>query len=447
VYPFGDARNLGVYKPGPCDGVVNIFANPADAGYRLVTDAGATIPFGAAPAGGGMSGTQRWCVSQTTCPGHFNTMADYQKALDTRGPIWESGDNAPIVDLGDGRRIWMFGDTYTGPADATTVLPGYGFVRNTIAIQQHGCMEFRTGGPDVFHTDDYVLPPSPKEWYWLVDGVVDRGAGIVYLSALRVTTDTGMSGFKWQIVGSTLVALDIHSLAVRFTRDMKTVGGLFWGTSMMQSGSWIYIYARGGNEPNQYAARTTTSHLLDGQWQFWNGAAWSTTPTVKPMKFLTYDGAPDPGPLSAITVDPYGSGFLASTKRCDILCDDLTAWYARKPGGPWYAVNENYGQVLTTTRRYPSQIVYSGHLMPTSHGWLGVWTTNRGYYTMLKYMYGILFGMPHDLPTADQLAARFSKPLPHVARSHRAPPPAPKLVEVPIDNGRDIPTTGGWARH
>ena len=61
MYSFGDAHYFGNYTPSPCDPVKAIFANPQAQGYRLVTDSGATIPFGSAPGGSNPTGTPRQC--------------------------------------------------------------------------------------------------------------------------------------------------------------------------------------------------------------------------------------------------------------------------------------------------------------------------------------------------------------------------------------------------
>jgi len=384
-------------------------------------------------------------VSQTSCPGQFNTATDYQRALDTRGPVWDGADGGIVVDLGDGRRLWLFGDTFSGATNATSLLPGWRLLHNSIAIEDAHCMEFRLGGPDVAHVADALTGPTASQWYWPAAGVVDRHAGVVYVSAYRVTTAPGAPGFQWRVLGTSILTLDLHSLVVRSAAALPSPLGLSWGTSILQSGPTIYLYARGDTTPRQYVARTTFAHLLDGAWEFWNGTTWVTSPQVAPMPFETYDGAPDPGPLPAVTVSAYGNGFIASGKRCDILCDDLTAWYATSPNGPWFAVNENTGRVLTTTTLYSGQIMYGGHLFPAAGGWLGLWSVNGSDSRMLKFMYGVLVRAPSDLPNAADLYARFSQPLPPVpASALRASPPLAPVIEVPVPTLTDIPTTGGW---
>ena len=60
LYAFGDAHYFGNYNPG-CDPVAAIFANPKSQGYRLVTQSGATIPFGTAPGGSARTGVPKPC--------------------------------------------------------------------------------------------------------------------------------------------------------------------------------------------------------------------------------------------------------------------------------------------------------------------------------------------------------------------------------------------------
>ena len=66
VYSFGNAQALGSYAASSCNPIAAIFSNPAKQGYRLVTDSGATIPFGAAPGGSQPTGNPRFCPNPPT---------------------------------------------------------------------------------------------------------------------------------------------------------------------------------------------------------------------------------------------------------------------------------------------------------------------------------------------------------------------------------------------
>jgi len=61
VYAFGSARSFGNYAASTCDPVAAILSNPHAQGYRLVTESGATIPFGNAPGGSKPIGASFQC--------------------------------------------------------------------------------------------------------------------------------------------------------------------------------------------------------------------------------------------------------------------------------------------------------------------------------------------------------------------------------------------------
>ena len=97
----------------------------------------------------------------------------------------------------------------------------------------------------------------------------------VYVSAMNVKWQHGDSqGFRWRILDHKLVSLDLQSFAWRATEPMPKGNGFAWGTSMLQHGEWVYVYALTSG-PKQYVARTHIEHLHDGAWQYWNGAMWS----------------------------------------------------------------------------------------------------------------------------------------------------------------------------
>jgi hypothetical protein len=477
VYSFGDATYFGGLTASPCDPVTGIIGNPAAPGYRIVTWSGYTAPFGNAPGGSRVTGRVRICNAQTVCRGSLRSAADYQAVFDTRGPVWTGADGAATVDLEDGRRLWLFGDTYSGLADATHILPGYHFLRNSVGVEQGGCVEFRVGGLPG-DPRDYITRQN-REWFWPMTGVVDRAAGVVRLSAMRLTRAEGPHGFRWRVVRNEIVTLDLRTLLVRSTSALPAGGGHLWGVAMHRDGDVVYMYAR-GEGGRHYVARAPLNALTTGRrWQYFTGTAWSSDASAaRPMKFLTVNGADDPGPLPALTVDRYGSGYLASVKRCDLLCDDLTAWYSASPTGPWRAVNANAGRVATT-HGGPGLVVYGGHLARTRAGWLAVWSVNRPSDTLAKYTYGPRVAAPSGLPTADALAAAWeaayttttstttpttSTTSTTVAASAAsttgtassttttttATSPTTALVDataVTTEAETDLPTTGGWVNH
>jgi hypothetical protein len=354
-----------------------------------------------------VKGVEHTCVSQTYCGNGFTSAASYQAAFNVRGPLWDGADGAEPVDLGDGRRLWLWGDTYSGPTTATNIIV-HSFARNSVALQQGNCFEFRLGGVRTGVTD-YFARPGAREWYWPTAGIADPAHNVVYVSAMHAIVAPGADGFHWRILNNDFLTLDYHALSLLSATPMPNGAGLLWGTDLMQAGGYDYLYANAAGA-RQYVARALPQHLLDGRWQFWTGTGWNNdAASIRPMTFKLFDRSDDVGPYPAIMVYPYGTGFLASSKRCDLICDDLSAWYAPTPAGPWYAVNTNTGRIATTEVA-TGLVAYSGHLLPaaTPSGFIGVWSVNRQHgNSTAKFAYGEQTGELTNLPGPSTLASDF----------------------------------------
>jgi hypothetical protein len=82
---------------------------------------------------------------------------------------WTGADAAGSVDLGDGRTLWMFADTWIGKIREGKRLPGAWIVNNTIAI--HPTDKSAPWRPPDPHTVQFYWGPLDKERHptaWLV---------------------------------------------------------------------------------------------------------------------------------------------------------------------------------------------------------------------------------------------------------------------------------------
>jgi hypothetical protein len=407
VYAFGDAAYFGNVRLSAGSHVVAIVSNPVAPGYRIVTDHGVTVAFGQAPSGSCTTAPGQPCTTQLMCRAQLRSPADYQAEFDTRGPLWDGADGGGAIDLGGGRRLWLFGDTFVGPARGSTLDPARGMVRNTVAVEQGNCFEFRVGA-GAFPTD-YLPAPGPHQWWWPLSGFVDAGARVVRVVAFHLTTAAGPPGWQWKILSTDILTLDLSTLRFRGSVPMpRRAGNVYWGRSIVATAQWIYLYGQDSHS-KQYVARTTRAHLFDGDWQFNDGSGWSSDPSAaQPMEFVTADGQPDTPPTAAGTVEPYGGGYVFSTKRCDLLCDDVSAWYSLSPGGPWLAVNAGGGRIATTSVN-PCEFTYGGRLVPTRGSWIVLWSVNCSETLVPKYSYGVRVAAPQTLPSPAQLAATFQQ--------------------------------------
>ncbi len=125
--------------------------------------------------------------------GHAFTEAE---VLFHRDPRWLGADAALSVPIGNGRTVWLFGDTFIAKSNAH-VRSESEMVRNTVAIQtgedpRTASMTFHwrqdsDGSPASF------FPERGERWYWPGHGIrLDEGPLVIFLYAIVATPGQGL---------------------------------------------------------------------------------------------------------------------------------------------------------------------------------------------------------------------------------------------------------------
>ena len=137
-------------------------------------------------------------VSSPTAPAHPPEVEAWPEADERlRGDLtWRGGDSAYSVDLGEGRVLWLFGDSFVGVGPGAS-RSGRTMVRNTVALQAG----YDPASADVvFHVGHVdgepcaVFPSSePDTWLWPGPGL--RVDGTLVLTFVRVGASEGGLGF------------------------------------------------------------------------------------------------------------------------------------------------------------------------------------------------------------------------------------------------------------
>src|ERR1051325_10966320 len=121
---------------------------------------------------------------------------------------WLGSDAAFSIDLGEGRVLWMFGDTFVGrkPSDTRR---NASFVRNTVAIQTgydpaRATIKFywRT----VAGRPSEIFPSEGKIWMWPSSGIRIGGRLLLFCTRVAATRDKKFLGF--QLAGWSAFAVD-----------------------------------------------------------------------------------------------------------------------------------------------------------------------------------------------------------------------------------------------
>jgi hypothetical protein len=213
-------------------------------------------------------------VPNTGLDNEFNTYAA------SAGPgDWVGGDNTYSAVLPDGRTVWLYSDTFTGPVNPDGSIAASGnFIHNSIIVDNHGTLSTIRGGT-ASAPDSLISPTTPGDWYW-ADAVQIAGGAlqVVYLEFKQ--TGTGPFDFAWQrnvLVRYSLA--DLHLLNI--TMLPSDVANVEWNPWLQRVGNYTYIYGvedtGAPTFPNKYMriARVLGTDLR-GAWTYWTGTTWST---------------------------------------------------------------------------------------------------------------------------------------------------------------------------
>jgi len=173
-------------------------------------------------------------------------------------PRWLGGDGATSVDLGDGRVLWLFGDSFVDPA-GTGARSSSAFVRNTIAVQTGydptaASMQFawktKAGRPVAF------FDKGGDTWYWPASGILLGKRLLVFLMVVRAADNAlgfEASGWKAAWIDNPRDAPDRWNLTWLISPQQQgfVVGA---GTPMLENG-FLQVFAADGGNRDVYMVR------------------------------------------------------------------------------------------------------------------------------------------------------------------------------------------------
>jgi hypothetical protein len=241
----------------------------------------------------------------------------------TRTEGWTGGDVAGTVDLGQGRTLWLFGDTWIGSVEAGRHKAGSRLVNNSLAISQTNTNAPRT--PEQLHfywgpnsaakhptawivPDEKLFPPArnaegkPVEhWFWTTGGGIvvpnEQGKPALFIALFHIARTTGKASvWNFESRGSVLAKVSNyrdpvaswqveqipiqHAISSQQTREQPTSKELSWGQALVLHEKWVYIYGVQESAPlvkKLFLARVATEQLSEMQaWEFYAGDdSWS----------------------------------------------------------------------------------------------------------------------------------------------------------------------------
>ena len=205
-------------------------------------------------------------------------------------PIWRGADGASSVDLGNGKILWLFSDSFIS-SDATRSRKGSKIIRNSIGIQEGSDLKTATvkyywdkAGEEqqaFFHTPG-------KFWFWTGHGVMINDQLLVFLMKVReVKTGLGFESFGWSAVLISNPADEPSKWKMKYLEGPETYGLIAGSAAVLKDEKYLYAY--GAVEPSTheiYVLRWKIDLVYSGDLtnpEWFSSGKWSLRTTTNPV--------------------------------------------------------------------------------------------------------------------------------------------------------------------
>lgn len=168
-------------------------------------------------------------------------------ALFRKDPRWLGGDGAYSIDLGAGRILWLFGDSFIATSPAGTRRESL-MVRNTLAIQRgydpsSASIKFYWRMRDLKPAS--FFGESRNVWYWPGHGIRVDGRLLIFLMKIRATKrGLGFEAFGWSVVAIDNPDEEPSDWKLRWLpvpqNDLQVIVG---SASVIKIGDFVYAFS------------------------------------------------------------------------------------------------------------------------------------------------------------------------------------------------------------
>jgi len=325
-------------------------------------------------------------LPQVYCaPSTPDTAAEYQQAFDGLRQFntgaWIANDGGYPFELGDGRVLWLFGDTLLGLSPGGPVKTLLGIANNGFVVQDGRCFRPMT---------EPIPDPPGDHWIWPTSVVVDTDLNVLRVFGLHMRRTPADPPFNFELLRVDVATFSLPDLTHVDTEALPLPTVPTYGTSVLYDEDG-YVYASGGalnlGVATQYVARAPLAQILEADaWEFWDGSNWVPDEPDPPVPMLFDHGGDEvltagEGPRSAfpVTKNPSG-GYLGSAFPADLLDTTfIETWHGPTPAGPWTRVETP--AVDTTSysgNPGPQRFVYGGRVIVDIPGApFALWSTHH----------------------------------------------------------------------
>jgi len=216
-------------------------------------------------------------------------------------PRWLGADGAYSIDLGAGRSLWLFGDTFVATSAAARRTEA-SMPRNTIAIQDGrdpttATLRFFWGSSAAGKPTSF-FPDGPDTWVWPADGIrLPGGPLILFLSVERATPGQGL-GFAsagWRIGIVDNPDDDPATWAPRYLDPSPASFDAIVGSAVVLDGDFLVALAPRSDTHAGQLARFVPADLLAGvvapEWWAGDARGWVAEPALDGPPTVVIDDA------------------------------------------------------------------------------------------------------------------------------------------------------------
>lgn len=205
-------------------------------------------------------------------------------------PVWLGADGAASVDLGNGKLLWLFSDSFIC-SDTSGSRKRSKLIRNSIAIQNGYNLETASLK---FYWDKSELQPRAffhlhrNSWFWTGHGIKIKDRLLIFLIRERnVKSGLGFEAIDWFAVLISNPDDDPVNWKMKYIKGTKTFGTIAGSAAVLKDKN--YLYAFGAVEPathEVYVLRwklgdAYAGNLASPEW--WINGRWTTRKTKLPL--------------------------------------------------------------------------------------------------------------------------------------------------------------------
>ena len=201
-------------------------------------------------------------------------------------PRWLGGDGASSVDLGHGRVLWLFGDSFidlSGSGSRRTS----DLVRNSIAVQTgydptSASMQFawkmKDGKPAAF------FPLKGENWFWPASGVMVGKRLLIYLMEIKTAkNELGFEARGWKAVLINNPQEEPSRWRLTYLKSPQRQGIIVGSGNALLENGFLKVFAADGKDRAVYLVRwpersARAGTLTSPQWWAGDKAGWVGSP-------------------------------------------------------------------------------------------------------------------------------------------------------------------------